>query len=83
MAGSYVPACQTAPPPIFHVSAAQVSLPGSPAAGIEYQRQRLLPVSASNASTKPRGPISPGPAMPTITLPLTTNGACDTKYPSA
>ena len=77
-----MPVCQTAPPPIFHVSAAHVSLPRSPAAGIEYQRHWLFPVSASKASTKPRGPISPGPAMPTTTLPLMTRGAWETKYPS-
>src|SRR5262249_20319615 len=32
-------------------------------------------LSASKAATKPRGPISPGPLLPTMILPLTARGA--------
>ena len=68
---------QIEPPPVFHWSPfGHVSLPGSPGAGTVNVFQTCLPVSTSNAATKPRTPISP-PDAPTITLPSATSGASD------
>src|SRR3954470_14402365 len=75
VAGSYVPVTHTEPPPVFHWSPfGQVSLPGSPGAGMVYVRQHSLPVSTSNPATNPRFPYSP-PDAPTITLPPAISGA--------
>ena len=62
------------PPPRFHESPSQLSLPFSPGPGTTQKRQARLPVAASKASMKPRMPYS-APAMPTTTLSLTISGA--------
>src|SRR5437660_7253958 len=76
VSGSYEPVCHSPPPPVFQalVLSFQVSLPGSPGFGTEYQRQSSLPVLASSAATQPRVPASPAP-FATITLPSATSGA--------
>src|SRR5258708_16399563 len=63
------------PPPVFQalLLSFQVSLPGSPGLGTEYQRHSSLPVLASSAASQPRVPLSP--AVATRTLPSTVSGA--------
>src|SRR5262249_15230645 len=72
---SYEPVCQSPPPPVFQalVLSFQVSLPGSPGFGIEYQRHSSLPFLASSAATQPRVP-EPTP-FATRTFPSTVRGA--------
>src|SRR5919198_5222415 len=76
VAGSYEPVCHSPPPPVFQalVLSFQVSLPGSPGLGTEYQRHSSLPVLASSAATQPRVPASPAP-LATSTLPSAVIGA--------
>src|SRR5215472_511144 len=64
------------PPPVFQalLLSFQVSLPGSPGLGIEYQRHSSLPVLASSAASQPRVPPSP-PLLAISTLPSTVSGA--------
>src|SRR3954452_6245377 len=63
------------PPPVFQALflSFQVSLPGSPGFGTEYQRQSSLPVLASSAATQPRVP--PPTPFATSTLPSAVSGA--------
>src|SRR5262245_65467233 len=66
-----------APPPVCQAAFAgsfQLSLPGSPGAGITYLRHANLPVLASSAAIQSRTPRSP-PAAPTMILSLTVSGA--------
>src|SRR5262245_55392783 len=65
-----------APPPICQALflSFQVSLPGSPGAGITYLRQTSLPVLPSSAAIQSRTPGWP-PAAPTMILSLTASGA--------
>src|SRR5208282_4578635 len=52
----------------------QVSLPGSPGAGIVYLRHSSLPVAASSAAIQSRAPPSP-PEAPMTILSLMGSGA--------
>src|SRR5882724_3002840 len=63
------------PPPVFQalLPSFQVSLPGSPGLGTEYQRHSSLPVLTSRAASQPRVP--PSPELATMTLPSATCGA--------
>ena len=72
--GSYEPVVHSDPAPCFHVSPGHVSLPGSPGPGIVLKRHTSFPVVTLNAATKPMMPCSP-PAVPMMTLSLTTIGA--------
>src|SRR5215471_13595058 len=65
-----------APPPVCQALflSFQVSLPGSPGAGMTYFFQATLPVAASSAAMKSRTPWSP-PAAPTMMLSLTGSAA--------
>src|SRR5215470_18871785 len=76
VSGSYVPVTQTAPPPVCQalVLSFQVSLPGSPGAGMVYLRHRSLPVAASSAAIQSRAPPSP-PEAPIMILSLIGRGA--------
>src|SRR5215468_1366118 len=76
VSGSYVPVTHTAPPPVCQalVLSFQVSLPGSPGAGMVYLRHRSLPVAASSAATQSRAPPSP-PEAPMTILSLMGRGA--------
>src|SRR5262249_51821515 len=75
VAGSKVPVTHTAPPPVRQalVLPFQVSLPGSPGAGIVYFCHRRLPVVASSPAIQSRTPWSPL-AAPTLTLSLMAGG---------
>ena len=76
-AGSYEPVTQIGAPPVFQESPAQVSLPGSPGAGMVYLRHNFFPVSGSQPSRNPRVVDSP-PATPEINTPLATIGTAIT-----
>ena len=52
----------------------QVSLPGSPGAGMVNLRQTSLPVAASSAAIQSRSPVEP-PAAPMMILSLIASGA--------
>src|SRR5882724_9490260 len=87
VAGSYEPVTHTAPPPVCQalVLSFQVSLPGSPGAGMVYLRHATLPVAPSSAAMKSRTPRSP-PAAPMMILSFTASGAavsCRSAWPSA
>src|SRR5215467_11332849 len=60
-----------APPPVCQALflSFQVSLPGSPGAGMMYCRQMNFPVAASTPMMKSRTPLSP-PDAPTMILSL-------------
>src|SRR5436190_476495 len=75
VSGSYEPVCHMPPPPVFQalVLSFQVSLPGSPGLGTEYQRHNSLPVLASSAASQPRVP--PPAPLATSTLPSAVTGA--------
>src|SRR5215471_11091685 len=76
VSGSYVPVTHTAPPPVCQalVLPFQVSLPGSPGAGIVNFRQMSLPVAASRPPIQSRTPWSPF-AAPMMILSLMASGA--------
>src|SRR6516165_1475164 len=76
VSGSYVPVTHTAAPPVCHALFVpfQVSLPGSPGAGMVNLRHTTLPVAASSAATQSRTPLSP-PDAPTMILSLIVSGA--------
>src|SRR5262249_29309252 len=65
-----------APPPVRHALflSFQVSLPGSPGAGIVYVRHSSFPVGASSPAIQSRTPPSP-PAAPTMILSPIGSGA--------
>src|ERR1700685_3998201 len=65
-----------APPPVCQalVLSFQVSLPGSPGAGIVYLRHSSLPVAPSSAAIQSRAPPSP-PDAPITILSLMGSGA--------
>src|SRR5258708_248910 len=67
-----------APPPVCQALflSFQVSLPGSPGAGMTYLRQASLPVAASTATMKSRTPRSP-PEAPMTILSFTASGAAE------
>src|SRR5260370_42405193 len=76
VSGSYVPVTHTAAPPVCHALLApfQVSLRGSPAAGIVNLRHSAFPVAASSPATQSRTPLSP-PAAPIMMRSLMASGA--------
>src|SRR5262249_5855157 len=82
VAGSYDPVTHIAPPPVCHALflSFQVSLPGSPGAGITYLRHASLPLAASTATMKSRVPRSP-PEAPMIILSFTASGAAEKMTP--
>src|SRR6266478_1192594 len=65
-----------APPPVCQALflSFQVSLPGSPGAGMTYLRHASLPLAASTATMKSRTPRSP-PEAPMTILSFTASGA--------
>src|SRR5271154_417756 len=75
-AGSEAPLTQPAAPPVCQalVLPFQVSLPGSPGAGMVYLRHSNLPVAASRPATQSRTPLSP-PDAPMMSLSLMASGA--------
>src|SRR5882757_1525282 len=78
--GSYVPGSQVPPPPCIAVSTdGQLSMPGSPAPGVDHHFHCTSPVSGSRDTRKPRMSIA-SPPTPTSTWFLTTNGAVVVKY---
>src|ERR1700688_1637777 len=76
VSGSHVPGTQTAAAPVCPalLVSFQVSLPGSPGAGMVNLRHKTLPVAASRLATQSRPPLSP-PDAPTMILSLIGSGA--------